>query len=71
MAKTTKHKEVEILKSQIEEKEKTVKAAQGSFAEQLKNGLGEEIIRHLSEEQEIPKQTRWQKIKQNLNKIFS
>ena len=71
MAKRTKRQEVEILKAQIEAKEQTVKAAQGSFAEQLQNGLGEEILRQLSEKQEIPKQSWWQKIRQNLNKIFN
>ena len=66
----TKREEVEILKAQIEAKEQTVKAAQGSFAEQLKNGLGDEIIKQLSEQQEAPKQTQWEKIKENLSKIF-
>lgn len=70
MAKRTKRQEVEMLKAQIEAKEQTIKAAQGSFADQLRNGLGEEIIKQLSEQQEKPKQTTWQKIKENLDKIF-
>lgn len=64
-----KRKAIDELKGEIELKNDTVKAAQVMLANQLKNGLGQEIRDTLSNEQKTEKKTFWQRLKENFKKI--
>ena len=65
-----KQKEINSLKGEIEAKQSALVASQITYERQLKNGMGDEMIKVLSQHEVQPRKSVWRKLKQNLKKIM-
>ncbi len=70
MVGTAKRHAIEELQGEIELKDATVKAYQEILAQNLRNGMGDEIKKSLPKRSETKPENLWSKVKKNLLKIL-